>query len=89
MSYPSNQENKIPTNNSSRKSEIIEFLQKNNISYTEKNTTKILLQLIADSEIGKSKQYHVDNLAKEQGCEVLRVPPYYCALNPIELNGAS
>jgi hypothetical protein len=70
VSYHSKQENKIPTNNSSRKSDKIEFLQKNNISYAQKNTKKILLQLIADSEIDKSKQYRVDDLAKEQGCEV-------------------
>jgi hypothetical protein len=70
VSYHSKQENKIPTNNSSRKSDKIEFLQKNNISYAQKNTKKILLQLIADSEVDKSKQYHVDDLAKEQGCEV-------------------
>jgi transposase len=83
-SYHSKQENKIPTN-SSRKSDIIEFLEKNNLSYSQKNTKKILLQLIADSEMDKSKQFQVDNLAKEQGCEVLRLPPYYCVLNPIEL----
>jgi hypothetical protein len=45
-------------------------VQKNNISYAQKNTKKILVHLIADSEIDKSKQYDVDDLAKEQGCEV-------------------
>ena len=30
-------------------------------------------------------QYRVDELAEAQGFEVLRLPPYHCDLNPIEL----
>lgn len=31
------------------------------------------------------KQYVVDNIAQKYGHTVLRLPPYYCIFNPIEL----
>lgn len=31
------------------------------------------------------KQYCVDNLAQQHGHQVVRLPPYYCIFNPIEL----
>lgn len=35
--------------------------------------------------IGKYISYVVDNIAKNAGHTVLRLPPYHCELNPIEL----
>jgi hypothetical protein len=33
----------------------------------------------------RNTRYVVDETAKERGHTVLRLPPYYCVLNPIEL----
>lgn len=32
-----------------------------------------------------SKTYHVDEFLMSEGHDVLRLPPYYCILNPIEM----
>lgn len=34
--------------------------------------------------MGFDKQYFVDEYLKNEGITVLRLPPYYCELNPIE-----
>jgi hypothetical protein len=31
------------------------------------------------------KQYELDHLANERGHQVIRLPPYHCQYNPIEL----
>lgn len=30
-------------------------------------------------------KYIVDNIADKSGCTILRLPPYHCMLNPIEM----
>lgn len=46
-------------------------------------TKPLLLSLIRDSNV--LKQYIFDNIAKMSGCFVLRLLPYHCMLNPIEI----
>lgn len=82
--YHSKQKEKIPTK-SSRKNEILEYLRKRNIDVPDKATKKILLALLNEKVLDKSKTYNCDEYAKAQGHTVLRLPPYYCVLNPIEL----
>jgi hypothetical protein len=40
---------------------------------------------IVDSERSKYDGYKIDNMAKAKGHSFLRLPPYHCELNPIEL----
>jgi transposase len=66
-----------------RKDEILNFMASHNIAVPQKNTKKDLLEILKNHDI--SQQYVVDETAKERGHTVLRLPPYYCVLNPIEL----
>jgi transposase len=61
-------------------------MEANNLKIpTGKATKADLLKIIADSEVNKEKKYYVDTIAQQNGHVVLRLPPYYCVLNPIEL----
>ncbi|KAK4324273.1 hypothetical protein Pmani_005113 [Petrolisthes manimaculis] len=74
--------NKAPTQ-SSRKNEIIEWLERNDLPHSPLHTKPELLH-----QVKKNKQkevYEIDDIAMRHGHEVLRLPPYHCQLNPIEL----
>lgn len=79
--YHSTQTEKPPVS-SSLKSEMQSWLRSNNITYDEKMTKRELYHLIVINK--PPKKYIVDQLIKEHGHEVLRLPPYHCDLNPIE-----
>ncbi|XP_064091958.1 uncharacterized protein LOC135205384 isoform X2 [Macrobrachium nipponense] len=80
--YHSKIENKVPTT-SNRKSEVIEWLSSNNVTHDPSATKPKLLQI---AKCHKEKQrYVIDEIARANGHEVLRLPPYYCQFNPIEL----
>ena len=81
-SYHSRQMNKAPTS-SSTKGDIKTWLQQNDIDYDEEMLKVELLDLVRSSS--HKKTYFVDELAKEHGHQVLRLAPYQCDLNPIEL----
>lgn len=82
-SYHSRQIKKIPRKNT-RKDEIFEFLISNCVPMPPKSfTIPKLLDIVATLNCEKS--YVVDTFAKEHGHQVLRLPPYYCIFNPIEL----
>jgi hypothetical protein len=53
------------------------------IAVPQKITKKDSLEILKNHDI--PQQYVVDETAKERGHTVLRLPPYYCVLNPIEL----
>jgi transposase len=59
-----------------------EWLDLKAIKYPHKATKKIVWKIIQSE---KGKHYRIDQIAKEQGHEVVRLPPYQCDLNPIEL----
>lgn len=83
--YHSRQDRKIP-NMGTKKADMVTFMEEENIPVPdERSTKKELLNIILNSDIDKEKSYTVDKLARENGHEVLRLPPYYCILNPIEL----
>lgn len=80
--YHSKIHNKVPTT-CNRKGEIIEWLLFNNITHDPSMTKAELLQI---AKMNKDKQsFIIDEIACEHGHRVLRLPPYYCELNPIEL----
>jgi transposase len=77
-SYHSVQKFKIP-NTGSREIEIMEFWEKNYENYTKKG----LLEVLKTKTF--AKQYEADKEAPNWGHVVLRLPPYHCIFNPIEM----
>ena len=82
-SYHSVKDEKVP-NMSSRKGAMQEWLTSNNVAWDE---AMIKPQLYALVQIHKPRltKYVIDELARANGHFVLRLPPYHCELNPIEL----
>ena len=54
-------------------------------SILETKMTKRNLYEIIKQHKDHYKEYKVDRMAKEAGFTVLRLPPYHCDLNPIEM----
>jgi hypothetical protein len=81
-SYHSRQSDKIP-NTGSLKIEIQDFLMKHDLYYEDGYTKKQLLEVLRTKSFEKHDV--VDQLAQKYGHTVLRLPPYFCILNPIEL----
>lgn len=62
---------------------MIEWLSSNNITHDPTVTKAELLHLVKQN---KDKEiYIIDEIARAHGHEILRLPPYHCQLNPIEL----
>ena len=82
-SYHSRFVEKIP-NTSTRKAEIIEWLVRHGV---EPDPLRIKAELLLEVEkLKPSVQKRViDTIAEEYGHTILRLPPYHCELNPIEL----
>ncbi|CAG2214270.1 unnamed protein product [Mytilus edulis] len=62
---------------------ISAWLDKNNVDYDPKMKKTGLLDLVNQHK--PQKKYVIDELAKAHGHVVLRLPPYHCELNPIEM----
>ena len=67
-----------------KKAALAEWLQKHNISFPEGALRKELLHL---AQVHKEayRSHRVDKIVAEHGHEVVRLPPYHCHFNPIEL----
>jgi transposase len=81
-SYHSAVLNKAPSTNS-RKSEIVDWLKKKNITVDPTETGAELLQNV--QPLKTRKIYELGQIANERGHQVIRLPPYNCQYNPIEL----
>lgn len=81
--YHSRVKDKAPTS-SSRKGEMIDWLRKNNVSFPIDAKKPELYNLV---KIHKPilKSYVIDSKATELGFKILRLPPYHCQYNPIEM----
>lgn len=66
-----------------RKEKIQEWLLKKDIYFGETYTKRELIKVVASFK--PEVQFRVDEMAKAGGHEVLRLPPYHCELNPIEM----
>jgi transposase len=77
----SKQYNKTPTQ-SNTKQQIKDWLNKNNIRFSENSLKPELLKLVKEHSSGKS--YTVDKMIKDYGHIPIRLPPYHCEFNPIE-----
>ena len=82
-SYHSRQEVKVPTQ-ATKKAEILEFMMKKNIPRPSPVPTNLVL-LDITKLFQVEKEYFVNNLIRRHDHEVLRLPPYHCVLNAIEL----
>ncbi|CAG9833274.1 unnamed protein product [Diabrotica balteata] len=73
---------KMP-NSSSTKAQIQEWLTKKNINFSVKMFKCELLEIVKQNK--PPHVYIIDHLAEQYGHKVLRLPPYHCIFNPIEL----
>nr|XP_037867914.1 uncharacterized protein LOC101744245 isoform X2 [Bombyx mori] len=80
--YHSQQINQAPTS-ANKKSEIQEWLREHGIEFSESELKPELLQKVHRNR--PEKIYELYQLALESGHEVIRLPPYHCQYNPIEL----
>ena len=75
-----NPDTKAPTSNSTKIS-MNEWLVEKNISFSDSLLKPELYKIVKEKS-----QYVVDTLVHESGIhKVLRLPPYHCDLNPIEM----
>lgn len=76
-----------PPNSNSRKSHMEEWLTKNGITFNKKHTRNDLWNIINPILANQNykKTYVIDNLLHTYGHVVLRLPPYHCQYNPIEM----
>lgn len=81
-SYHSRVIDKNPTN-SWKKNEIKEWLLKHNIAFPPASLKIDLLTISKAHKI--PNRFVVDEMLREHGHEVLRLPPYHCQFNAIEL----
>ena len=81
-SYHSRRIDKAP-NTGTRKNEIQQWLRRHNITFEEDMVKAELLTLVKNNK-GADK-YVIDEMAKSTNRSILRLPPYQCELNPIEL----
>lgn len=80
-SYHSRRLDRLP-NMGWRKDAIQAWLREKNIEFAE---NEIKAQLLAKIDKSKHQKKYVDELAASKNVTVLRLPPYHCELNPIEL----
>lgn len=74
---------KAPTM-ATRKEDIINWLQRHNVTTSDSLRKAELLELVSTLKPMFPK-YAIDDLAEKHGHKVLRLPPYHCHFNPIEL----
>lgn len=79
--YHSTQSVKAPTS-AALKADMQNWLREHNIPFNDKMTKRELYPIILRTK--PPKKYVVDDLMREHGHEVVRLPPYHCDLNPIE-----
>ncbi|EFA11630.1 hypothetical protein TcasGA2_TC000008 [Tribolium castaneum] len=82
--YHSMQLNNMPSF-SGNKTVMQEWLINHNIQFDQNFTKKQLWELIQPFRENLEKHYVIDKILNDQGHEVLRLPPYHCQYNPIEL----
>lgn len=81
-SYHSRVVQKQPSSNW-KKQEIKDWLDEHKIYYPQNSLRIELLQIAKQNR--KEEKYVVDEMLREHGHETLRLPPYHCQFNPIEL----
>ena len=85
--YHSMNTENYPTSNW-QKQHFVDWLTEKNITFQDKALRAELWTLVK-SEREKFPDKVMETVAKEYGHEILRLPPYHCELNPIELAWAA
>ena len=75
---------KAPTS-ATRKPEMIQWLRDRNVVVDQTLTKPKLYDIIKQHKENAAPTFHVDTYLRSQGHKVLRLPPYHCKCNPIEL----
>jgi transposase len=81
--YHSKKIDKVPTT-ATKKAEIQQWMRDKNIVYEDDLLKAELLQIVRTHK-HLYGDYVVDQMARQAGHTVLRLPPYHCELNAIEL----
>lgn len=81
--YHSRKKEKV-ANSSSNKAVIKQWLNSKNIPFQD-DTLKAELLVLVNEQKKKYNAHIIDEIAAANGKTVLRLPPYHCELNPIEL----
>lgn len=81
--YHNVQLNRAPTS-ASRKADMIDWLSKQNIPFSE-TMLKPQLYTLIQLHKPRHKTFKIDSILAESGHSTLRLPPYHPDLNPIEL----
>lgn len=81
--YHSVQVDKPPTQ-ANKKNEIASWLERHGVEVNP-NLLKIELMNLVRTTMSSKPRYVIDELALEHGHEVIRLPPYHCQYNAIEL----
>ena len=82
-SYHSVQVDRLP-NLSARKTDIQEWLRNNAISFSESSKKHDCIALVEQHTLNREPKYIIDEITKQAGHTLLRLPPYHSHLNPIE-----
>lgn len=85
--YNSVKKEKIP-NTSTRKADIIKWLEEKGEVIDQPMVIAELLDIVKRIK-PQYEGYVIDELAETHNRKILRLPPYHCELNPIELAWAS
>lgn len=83
--YHSKKMDKVPTKSSTKK-DILSWLVSQKLVAEESDLRKCELEKIL--EMNKPRfppRYEIDELARSRGHRIVRLPPYHCEFNPIEL----
>ncbi|KAL0879287.1 hypothetical protein ABMA27_003066 [Loxostege sticticalis] len=81
--YHSRQVNKAPTTQNN-KATLVEWLNNNNVVADMTMVEEKILKLVKEHK-PLAPTYYLDEIAKTRGHQVLRLPPYHCQYNAIEL----
>ena len=73
----------VPKSNT-KKSDVQKWLSEKGIDFSPTETMAELREKVKMSK-PREKRYQLDELAYQMGHEVIRLPPYHCQYNPIEL----
>lgn len=87
-SYHSVKVDKVPTSNT-RKADIIQWLESKGEVVDRHMVIPQLLLIVKRLKTLHKPTYVIDELVKASNHTVLRLPPYHCELNPIELAWSS
>ena len=65
------------------KGRLADWLKAKNIEFDPKSKKDAIWQLARETSNLEPPKYRVDDMIKDAGHIVLRLPPYHCELNPI------